>query len=97
MQEQVNEKTIALYIKTGKLTAEMLQRAMKKLLAQVALPKVTTPHTLRHTFCTNLANAGMNPKALQYIMGHSNITMTLNYYAHATSDSAVAEMERLIA
>ena len=62
-----------------------------------ALPKVTTPHTLRHTFCTNLANAGMNPKALQYIMGHSNITMTLNYYAHATSDSAMAEMERLIA
>ena len=62
-----------------------------------ALPKVMTPHTLRHTFCTNLANAGMNPKALQYIMGHSNINMTLNYYAHATSDSAVAEMERLIA
>ena len=64
---------------------------------EVALPKVTTPHTLRHTFCTNLANAGMNPKALQYIMGHSNITMMLNYYAHATSDSAVTEMERLIA
>jgi integrase len=39
----------------------------------------------------------MNPKALQYIMGHSNINMTLNYYAHATSDSALAEMERLIA
>ncbi len=56
-----------------------------------------TPHTLRHTFCTNLANAGMNPKALQYIMGHSNITMTLNYYAHATFASARAEMERLIA
>ena len=62
-----------------------------------ALPNVTTPHTLRHTFCTNLANAGMNPKALQYIMGHSNINMTLNYYAHATSDSALAKMERLIA
>lgn len=61
-----------------------------------ALPKVMTPHTLRHTFCTNLANAGMNPKALQYIMGHSNITMTLNYYAHATFASAKAEMERLI-
>jgi site-specific recombinase XerD len=62
-----------------------------------ALPKVMAPHTLRHTFCTNLANAGMNPKALQYIMGHSNITMTLNYYAHATFASAKAEMERLIA
>lgn len=62
-----------------------------------ALPKVMTPHTLRHTFCTNLANAGMSLKALQYIMKHSNITMTLNYYAHATFTSAKAEMERLIA
>lgn len=61
-----------------------------------ALPNIT-PHTLRHTFCTRLANAGMNPKALQYIMGHSNITMTLNYYAHATYASAKAEMDRLAA
>lgn len=61
------------------------------------LPKIFTPHVLRHTFCTNMANAGMNPKALQYIMGHKNITMTLNYYAHATYDSAKEEMERLTA
>ena len=59
------------------------------------LPKIMTPHTLRHTFCTKLANAGMNPKALQYIMGHSSITMTLNNYAHATFTSAKAEMNRL--
>ena len=52
-------------------------------------------HTMRHTFCTRMANAGMNPKALQYIMGHANIVMTLNYYAHATFNSAQAEMERL--
>lgn len=61
-----------------------------------ALPNIT-PHTLRHTFCTRLANAGMNPKALQYIMGHSNITMTLNDYAHADYTSAKAEMDRLAA
>ena len=61
-----------------------------------ALPNIT-PHTLRHTFCTRLANAGMNPKALQYIMGHSNITMTPNYYAHADYTSAKAEMDRLAA
>ena len=54
-----------------------------------------TPHTFRHSFCTRLANAGMNPKALQYLMGHSNITMTLNYYTHATFSSAKAEMERV--
>ncbi len=35
----------------------------------------------------------MNPKALQYIMGHANITMTLGYYAHASFESAKAEME----
>lgn len=64
---------------------------------KVALPQKMTPHTLRHTFCTNMANAGINPKALQYIMGHSSITMTLNYYAHATFESAKAEMERLVA
>ncbi|NMA67288.1 MAG: tyrosine-type recombinase/integrase [Clostridiaceae bacterium] len=39
---------------------------------------------MRHTFCTRLANAGMNPKALQYVIGHSNITITLNLYAHAS-------------
>lgn len=54
-----------------------------------------TPHTFRHSFCTRLANDGMNPKALQYLMGHTNITMTLDYYAHATFNSAKAEMERL--
>ena len=59
------------------------------------LPDVMTPHTMRHTFCTRMANASMNPKALQYIMGHANIVMTLNYYAHATFHSAQEEMERL--
>mgnify|MGYP002509031800 CR=1 FL=1 len=63
----------------------------------VILSKGQKTFFLRYTFCTNMANAGMNPKALQYIMGHSNITMTLNYYAHATFDSAKAEMLRIAA
>ena len=61
-----------------------------------SLPNIT-PHILRHTFCTRFANAGMNPKSLQYIMGHANINMTLNYYAHSSYDTAKAEMMRLIA
>lgn len=55
-----------------------------------------TPHTMRHTFCTNMANAGMNPKALQYIMGHSDIAMTLNYYSHTSFDVAKEEMKRIM-
>lgn len=44
MQEQVNEKTIALYIKTGKLTADTLQKAMKSLLNQMKKQKDKPPH-----------------------------------------------------
>lgn len=39
------------------------------------MPKVT-PHVCRHTFCSNMAKSGMNPKTLQYIMGHSDISVT---------------------
>ena len=37
----------------------------------------------------------MNSKALQYIMGHANITMTLDYYTHIDACSLRAKMERI--
>ena len=37
----------------------------------------------------------MNPKALQYFMGHANIIMTLDYYAHATYECARDEFARI--
>ena len=61
---------------------------------RVQLPKIT-PHVCRHTFCTNMAKSGMNPKVLQYIMGHGDISVTLDTYTHIKSDDAIAEMERL--
>ncbi len=84
------------YPKTSDDYYSMLKHLVKKYnkYHEEKLPHIT-PHILRHTFCTNYANAGMNPKALQYIMGHANINMTLNYYAQATFDSAVSELERL--
>jgi len=39
----------------------------------------------------------MNSKELQYIMGHANITMTLDYYTHVDAGSVRAEMDRLAA
>ena len=60
------------------------------------LPKIT-PHILRHTFCTRLAQKNMNPKNLQYIMGHSSIMITLNLYAHDSQTGANMEMRSLIA
>ena len=44
MQDEINEKTIALYIKTGKLTAQQLQKAMKLLLAQMKKQTGKAPH-----------------------------------------------------
>ena len=45
-------------------------------------PRVT-PHVLRHTFCTNMLQAGIDIKSLQYLMGHSYASMTLDVYAHS--------------
>ena len=65
MQEQVNEKTVALYIKTGKLTAEMLQRAMKKLLSQMKKQADRPPHG-KQTLKQLMKNAKKYRKGVEY-------------------------------
>ncbi|PXV89548.1 site-specific recombinase XerD [Lachnotalea glycerini] len=55
------------------------------------LPKIT-PHVCRHTFCSNMAKAGVNPKTLQYLMGHSEIGVTLNTYTHMGYEDASKEL-----
>lgn len=61
---------------------------------RVQMPKVT-PHVCRHTFCSNMDKSGMNPKALQYIMGHSDIGVTLNTYTHVQYEDAEKEMGKI--
>lgn len=61
---------------------------------KIQMPKVT-PHVCRHTFCSKMAKTGMNPKSLQYIMGHSDISVTLNTYTHVKFEDAEAEMKRV--
>ena len=56
---------------------------------------LTHPHVCRHTFCSNMAKSGMNPKTLQYIMGHSDIGVTLNTYTHLQFDDALEEMKKV--
>ena len=58
------------------------------------MPKIT-PHVCTHTYCSNQAKAGMNPKSLQYLMGHSDIGVTLNTYIHLGLEDAAAEMVRM--
>ena len=62
---------------------------------RIQMPEVT-PHVCRHTFCSNMAKSGMNPKTLQYIMGHSDISVTLNTYTHLNYDDAEEEMQKIV-
>lgn len=59
------------------------------------LPKIT-PHVCRHTYCSNMAKSGMNPKTLQYLMGHSDISVTLNTYTHMNYEDAKEEVQRVV-
>ena len=61
---------------------------------RVQMPLVT-PHVCRHTYCSNMAKSGCNPKTLQYLMGHSEIGVTLNTYTHVKYEDAKAEVSKL--
>ena len=52
-------------------------------------------HSLRHTFCTRFCENESNTKVIQEIMGHSDITTTMNIYAEATIDSKKKAMKNL--
>ena len=58
------------------------------------MPNIT-PHVCRHTYCSLQAKAGMYPKTLQYLMGHSDISVTMNTYTHLGLEDAVEEMSRM--
>ena len=61
---------------------------------RVQMPAIT-PHVCRHTYCSNVARAGMNPKTLQYLMSHSDISVTMNTYTHLGLEDAENELRRL--
>jgi len=53
------------------------------------------PHVCRHTYCSNQAKSGMNPKTLQYLMGHSDIGVTMNTCTHLDLEDATEEVHRI--
>ena len=60
------------------------------------VPYLTRPHVCRHIFCSDMAKSGMNPKTLQYIMGHSDISVTLNVYTNLNYDDEEEEMQKVV-
>lgn len=78
---------------------ENYMRGMQSKIARVygrSFPRVT-PHVLRHTFCTNMQQAGIDVKSLQYLMGHSNVSVTLDVYTHINFDNVQEAFGRAVA
>lgn len=75
--------------------AQWTMKKYRKLHPDKPLPTIT-PHVFRHTFCTNMANAGMDIKSLQYLMGHSDAAITMNVYAHASYARAEESMQKIL-
>lgn len=52
-------------------------------------------HALRHTFATNCIEAGVDPKSLSEILGHSSVTVTMKFYVHPTLEQKRKQLEKL--
>ena len=52
-------------------------------------------HTLRHTFATNCIEAGMDIKSLSEILGHANVSITLNIYVHSSDKAKRKYLEKI--
>ncbi len=68
-------------------------KCLERLCNRAGIEKISM-HVLRHTFATRCIEAGMKPKTLQKILGHANISMTMDLYVHVTEDEKQKEMKK---
>jgi len=66
-------------------------RALRKAVQEAGLdPSDATNHKFRHSFASNLIRAKVNIKAVQQLMRHENVDLTLNTYSHLLKDDLEA-------
>lgn len=73
----------------GVLTDRSVRRILDKYIAQLALRKQVSPHTIRHTFATHLLSHGADLRAVQELLGHANLSTT-QIYTHVTTERIAA-------
>ena len=67
-----------------RLTPRSIERVVEKYVKKVGLPVKATPHTLRHSFATDLLMNGADIRSVQEMLGHSSI-QTTQIYTHVTN------------
>ncbi|MBU1118653.1 tyrosine-type recombinase/integrase [Patescibacteria group bacterium] len=69
---------------TKRLTARSIERIVSKYTKKAGIMKKVTPHTMRHSFATDLLMNGADIRSVQTLLGHSSITTT-QIYTHLTN------------
>ena len=67
-----------------RLTQRSIERLVRKYTTMAGLPVEATPHTLRHSFATDLLQKGADMRSVQELLGHKNI-VTTQIYTHLTN------------
>lgn len=69
-------------------------RNLKSILEKIDIEPINF-HALRHTYATRLFEAGVSPKTVQVLMGHSDISMTMDIYTHVMDNVKIDAVEQL--
>ena len=95
LQEEYDNKNYVFCNKLGKpIEDKRPGRNLKTILTSIGIDPIKF-HALRHTYATRLFEAGIPPKTVQHLMGHSDIETTMNIYTHVMKEQKLEAVEKI--